>query len=214
MKNGISIAALSEFAHEVRGAPAEGRAAYGVTLDWEAGTRATARADGMRIGTHRVARSFSWTVDEPRQLLGSNHAASPQEYLLSGLGGCILVSFLAGATTRGVRLESLDVTVEGEIDLRGFLGLAGDAEAAPTDRPPAEAAPADGAPAGPPEPGAVPTGFEGIRYSIRARGDAEPAVMEEIHREALLHSPNAATIRRPVALTGTLDYEREAVGAG
>ena len=35
----------------------------------------------MRIGPHRVSRSFSWKVDEPRQIMGNNHAPNPQELL-------------------------------------------------------------------------------------------------------------------------------------
>lgn len=190
MNNGISVTGLSEFAHEARSHPEEAEVAYDVTLDWETATRFRAASRSMRVGPHRVARTFRWTVDEPHQILGTNHAPTPQEYLLSGLGACLAVSFLVGATTRGVRLESLEVDVQGELDLRGFMGMASEGPGA-TD-------------AGP--------GFGSIRYRIRARGDAPADVMEEVHRDAVEHSPNAQTILRPTTLSGALEYE-EAVAA-
>src|SRR5215470_9104143 len=98
MRNSISVSALSEFVNEVREVPEEGAASYGVRLDWESGARARVQAKTMTLGPHRISRSFSWKADEPRQLLGTNHAPNPQELLLSGLGACIMVSFMAGAS--------------------------------------------------------------------------------------------------------------------
>jgi uncharacterized OsmC-like protein len=187
MKNGISVTGLSEFAHEARSCPEEAKVSYDVSLAWETATRLRAAARSMDVGTHRVARTFRWSVDEPHQILGTNHAPTPQEYLLSGLGACLAVSFLVGATTRGVRLESLEVDVSGDLDLRRFMGL---------DR--------EGA-----DPSVGP-GFEEIRYRIRVRGDASPEVLEEIHRDAVEHSPNAQTIVRATALAGELEVEEMA----
>src|SRR5262249_29770192 len=111
MRNSMSASALSEFVNEVRERPEEGALSYGVHLTWESGTRSQVEAKTMTVGPHRVSRSFRWKVDEPRQLLGTNHAPNPQEYLLSGLGACIAVSFLAGASAMGIQVETLEVEV-------------------------------------------------------------------------------------------------------
>jgi uncharacterized OsmC-like protein len=181
MRNGLSVAALSEFAHEVRLAPEEAAVAYGVRLDWENATRATVDTLGMRVGPHRVARSFTWRVDEPRQLLGANQAAGPQELLFSALGACLLVAFVVGATTRGVQLDAVTVEVEGELDLRGFMGLC------------------DG-----------PVGFPAIRHRILVTADADAALLEEIHAAAMAHSPNAMTLAHGTRLEGELVTTRPA----
>jgi uncharacterized OsmC-like protein len=176
MRNGLSVAALSEFAHEVRREPAEAAVSYGVRLAWETATRAGVETLPMRIGTHRVSRSFSWRVDEPRQLLGANQAANPQELLLSGLGACLLVAFVAGATTRGVQLDAVTVEVEGELDLHGFMGLGGGAA----------------------------VGFPQIRYRLLVASEADRAELDAICAEAIRHSPNAMTLQQGTRLEGEL----------
>ena len=108
MRNGIPAAGLSELAHEIRDDAGQGIASYGVSVRWLSGTRAQVVTTlPMRIGAHRVNRDFSWMIDEPRQLGGANHAPNPQEYLLSGLGACLMVGFAVGATVMGIQLSTL-----------------------------------------------------------------------------------------------------------
>ena len=176
MRNSISACALSEFVNEVRERPEEGIVSYGVQLAWESGTRSRVETKTMAVGPHRVSRSFTWMADEPRQLVGTNHGPSPQELLLSGLGACIMVSFLAGATAMGIQIESLSVDVDAELALHGFLGLE-------TNKP---------------------TRFSGVHYHIAVAGDGTPEQFEALRREALTHSPNANALARGVALEGDI----------
>lgn len=177
MRNNLSVSALSEFTNEIRTASEEADISYGVHLTWETGTRMQVDAMPMCVGPHRVSRSFSWKTDEPRQLLGGNHGPNPQELLLSGLGACILVAFVVGATARGVQLDSLGIHVDGALDLSGFLGL-GEDDA---------------------------VGFPEITYRLQVASDASAEVLAEIHQNAVKHSPNAMTVSRPVALKGELE---------
>jgi len=177
MINNISTCGLSEFANEVRAAPEEARAGYGVRVTWENGMRSCAEALPMKIGPYTVSRSFSWKVDEPRQLLGANHGPNPQELLLSGLAGCIMAAFVAGATARGVQIGALEIEIEGELDLHGFLGLA---------------------------PGSA-VGFREIRYRLGVEASASAETLEELRNDAVAHSPNAMTIMNPVSLVGSLE---------
>jgi len=62
--------------------------------------------------------------DHPPQLLGDNTGPTAVEILLSGLGACIMGTYAAHATARGLRLDDLEVELEGTIDLNGFLQLA------------------------------------------------------------------------------------------
>lgn len=176
MRNSIPTAALSEFVNEVAGNPREGVMSYGIEIDWESGTRARTSTKAMLVGPHRVSRSFTWKADEPRQLMGNNHGPNPQELLLSGLGSCMMVAFVAGATAEGIQLESVKIDFDGTLDLRGFMGLGTNAT----------------------------VGFPEIRYKIHVTGDGTPEQFEELHRKAIKHSPNAQTIINPVTLTGDI----------
>ncbi len=176
MRNNIPTAALSEFVNEVADAPEEGLMSYGLELDWESGTRSRAQTKPMLIGPHRVSRSFTWKADEPRQLMGNNHGPNPQELLLSGLGSCMMVAFVAGATAEAIQLESVKIDFDGTLDLRGFMGLGTNST----------------------------VGFPEINYTIHVTGDATAEQFEDLHRKSVAHSPNAQTIVNPVALTGEI----------
>lgn len=183
MRNSLPTAALSEFVNEATAAPEEAIMEYGVILDWESGTRSRAEAKPMRVGPHRVSRSFSWKADEPRQLMGNNHGPNPQELLLSGLGACMMVAFVAGATAEGIQIESLRLDLDATLDLRGFLGIGSNA----------------------------PVGFPEIRYTIHVTADANSEQLAALHAKAVAHSPNAQTILNAVALRGEIVSTRSDV---
>ncbi len=177
MRNGIPAAGLSELAHEIQQNPAQGIATYGVQVRWLSGTRSQASALPMKVGDESVNRVFSWFIDEPKQLGGSNHAPNPQEYLLSGFGSCLMVAYLVGATIMGVQLSQLEIEVRSEIDLAGFLSAR------------------DGAP--------VP--LQGIRYVVRVAGDGTPEQFEQLRQAAQAHSPNAMSLATAVPVSGSLE---------
>ncbi|WP_299869806.1 OsmC family protein [uncultured Roseobacter sp.] len=176
MRNAIPTAALSEFVNEVADTPEEAIMDYGLEIHWESGTRARSETKPMKVGPHQVSRSFTWKADEPRQLMGNNHGPSPQELLLSGLGSCMMVSFVAGATAAGIQLESVKIDFDATLDLRGFFGLGTNST----------------------------VGFPEIRYQIHATGDATAEQFEELHKKSVAHSPNAQTILNPVQLSGDI----------
>ena len=68
-------------------------------------------------------RSFVLEKDEPPILLGTDRGANPVEYALAALAGCLTTTLVYHAAAQGVRIESIESSVEGDADLRGFLGL-------------------------------------------------------------------------------------------
>jgi uncharacterized OsmC-like protein len=74
--------------------------------------------------THKQA--FKLHADEPSILAGHDDAPNPVEHLLNALAGCITTSMVAHAAVRGIQIDELESEVEGDIDLRGFLGLSND----------------------------------------------------------------------------------------
>lgn len=66
---------------------------------------------------------FIYDNDEPPVLLGNNKGANPGEVLLHGLLGCMTTAMVLLAAARGIEIEEVSSKIEGDIDIKGFLGL-------------------------------------------------------------------------------------------
>jgi uncharacterized OsmC-like protein len=71
----------------------------------------------VRLREHHV------TIDEPRGIGGTDLGPSPIEMVLAALGSCQEITYRAFATALGVPLEKVAVSVEGDIDFRGFFAI-------------------------------------------------------------------------------------------
>lgn len=176
MLNGIDLAGLNAAKAAITAKPEEGDAQYGVFLQWLDGTRIVARSLDMRIGETRVTRDFTWTIDEPPQLLGQATGPTPQEYLMSGVAACIIVGFVVNASIAGVAINQLSVTMEGSLDLAGFLNLRPDAK--------------------------IP--MRGLTYAITVQSSASEREIQEIADKAFRFSPNAMTVATGIPVEGTV----------
>jgi uncharacterized OsmC-like protein len=97
-------------------------------------------------------QTFELHADEPPILAGGDDGANPVEHLLNALAACVTTSMVAHAAVRGIHIEELESELEGDIDLRGFLGLDG----------------------------TVPKGFTDIRVNFRVKADVDN--MERLKR--------------------------------
>lgn len=186
MLNGINLDGLNGAKQAITALPEAGIARYGVELDWKGGVKMIARALPMSVGADRIERDFTWTIDEPPQLLGNSTGPTPQEYLMSGVGACIMVGFVVNAAVEGVELEKLSVRLNGSLDLAGFLNLRPDAEIK----------------------------MGGLSYEIEVRADAPQATLDRIAEKAFAFSPNAMTVAHGIPITGKMTVTRPAVSAG
>ena len=66
---------------------------------------------------------FEIDSDEPPVLAGTDLGANPVEHLLNALAGCLTSTLVYHAAIRGIKIDELESDLEGDIDLRGFLGL-------------------------------------------------------------------------------------------
>src|ERR1700731_3617053 len=177
--NGINLDDLFALIDSVKQDAAKGKTNWRVTTTWQGQTRSRAQVEGFEIGGKRVARRFSFDIDEPCELGGTNSFANPQEHLLAALNACMTVGYVAQCAVRGITLESLEIETDGKIDLRGFLGID------PT----------------------VPPGYENLSYIVRIKGSGTKEEFAEIHEAVMATSPNFYNVSRPVTLKPTLVVE-------
>jgi len=177
--NGINVDDLFSLIESVRQDPAKGVTRWHVATTWQGQTQSRSQVEGFGIGGNEVKRRFTIDIDEPCELGGSNRFANPQEYLIAALNTCMTVGYAAQCAVHGIALESLVIETEGEIDLRGFLGID------PT----------------------VPKGYESLRYKVRIIGNVTNEQFAEIHAAVMATSPNFYNISRPVALEPMLIIE-------
>ena len=76
-------------------------------------------------GGEDTTREAAFTVDagEPGILLGHDEGPNPAEFLLHALAACLTTSVVYIASARGVVLEEVQSSVEGDMDVQGALGL-------------------------------------------------------------------------------------------
>jgi len=174
--NGLDLAALGAVVDAIESDPSQALVGFDVTTRWTGQTRSETTVEGYTMAGERITRTHKIVADEPCELLGGDSAPNPQELLMAAFNACITVGYVAGASLKGIALDSLEIKTRGELDLRGFLGLSD--EVAP--------------------------GYESIAYEVRIKGDGTPDQFEEIHQTVLKTSPNYFNISRPIRVDATL----------
>ena len=69
------------------------------------------------------AVNFELDSDEPAILLGKDQGPNPGEYLLHALSACVTSGMVYHAAARGITIEEVESSIDGDVDLRGFLGI-------------------------------------------------------------------------------------------
>jgi len=177
--NGIDTDAVQALIESVDADPAQGMTHWQVASTWQGGTHSRARVDSFAIGGTNVPRRFSMDIDEPFELGGGNAYANPQEYLLAALNACMMVGYTALCALQGIALQKLEITTEGDIDLRGFFGL---------------------------DPSVAP-GYRELRTRVVIKGDGMKEQFQRIHELVLATSPNFYNVTRAVSVVPALIIE-------
>jgi uncharacterized OsmC-like protein len=127
------------------------------------------------------AKGFVLDAGEPAILLGTDTGPNPAEYLLHALAACLTTSLVYVAAARGVHLTEVESTLEGDMDVRGALGLDDEYR----------------------------NGFEQIRVTFHVKGDAPEEKLREVVERAQLRSAvfdmvsNGVAVSVDVTPTGT-----------
>jgi len=153
--NGIDLDQLSGTIEAVSGDPTLARFQFRARNHWIDGgfSRSTIK-DFYGVGQEDATRAQAFSVesDEPPVLLGENRAPNTVEYVLHALAACVSGTIAYHAAARGIALDGMETTIQGDLDLHGFLGLDGE----------------------------VRPGFEQIRVGIKVAGDFNDSQLAEL----------------------------------
>lgn len=174
--NGVDLETLGHIVGEIQNDASKGFVQFKVSSQWKGQFRSETRVESWVLNGQEMQRQFTVQADEPLELLGQNTAPNPQELLMAAFNACITVGYVANAALMGITLEAVEIKTEGELNLRGFLGL--DSSVKP--------------------------GYDSIRCTVRLKGDGTKEQYETIHENVKKTSPNYFNIARPVTVNSTL----------
>jgi uncharacterized OsmC-like protein len=123
--NGVDI----EFLHSAREAltaePEGAKFCWRVTNTWMRGTHSRSSCKSFYgLGaeqSHRV--EFSFDGDHPELFSSTDNGATPTELVLVALASCLTAGVAAVAQQRDIQLRSVSATLQGDMDVRGILGI-------------------------------------------------------------------------------------------
>lgn len=133
--NGIDLNVLQGTVTAIKNEPELGRCKFRVRNRWIDANHNCTTITGFYGAKKEIPHSqeFELHADEPPILAGEDQGANPVEHLLNALASCVTTSMVAHAAVRGMQIQELESELEGDIDLRGFLGLASDVPKGYTD---------------------------------------------------------------------------------
>jgi len=126
--------------------------------------------------THTRSQPFVFDKDEPPVLLGNDHGANPVEYALAALNGCLTTTLIYHAAAQGVKIEEVESTLSGDLDIQGLLGM--------SDK--------------------VRNGYEKIKVTFKVKSDASEEKIKELVELAQKRSPVFDIISHPTPIEVSL----------
>jgi uncharacterized OsmC-like protein len=177
--NGIRVNDLLATIDAIKKNPEIAKFRFRATNKWKDGThnRATVKDFYGALKEDDSRDPMVFEMDEPPVLCGHNLGANPVEYLLAALSGCLTTSMVAHAAARGIEIREVQSRYEGDLDVRGLLGISED----------------------------VKVGFQNIRVYFKIDADVSEEQKEELVKMAQKYSPVFNTITKSAPVSVHLD---------
>jgi len=172
--NGVDLTRLTETIAAVKASPELGSFQFRVQNRWIDCSENRSEVQPFSAGGKEIQHKAGFTMlaDEPDILLGADKGANPVEHLLHALASCVTTSMVYRAAVRGIAVEQVESTLEGDLDLRGFLDIA-------------------------PE---VRKGYKNIRLKLRIRANVTDEQLRELSSLGPMFSPVYDSITRGVPI--------------
>lgn len=175
--NGVNVDGLKATIEAVKSVPELAKFRFNVRNKWKDGGQNASVANEFFGAGQEQARSqpFVLEADEPVILLGKDSAANPVEYLLHALAACLTSAMVYHAAVRGVHIEAVESSIEGNLDARGLLDLDNN----------------------------VRNGYQGIRVNFKIKADVPDEQLQSIAELGPKFSPVFDTVTNgvPVAFS-------------
>jgi len=153
--NGVNVTALFDTIAAIKAEPSLAQFNFRAKNRWQTGEK-NCTTIGAFSGANQEHRKdtepFTAWNGEPAVLLGEDKAPNPVEWLLHALIGCMTTTLAYHAASRQIVIESIESSIDGDLDLRGFLGL--------SDK--------------------VRNGYNKIRVTMRVKSAASPTALKEL----------------------------------
>lgn len=178
--NGVNVQQLVDTVNAIKAKPELARFQFRSETDWIDGGHSRTKIQGFYgAGQEDASRAkpFILDGDEPPVLLGTNTGPNAVEAVLHALASCLAVGFVYNAAARGIKVESLQFRMEGDLDLHAFLGL--------SDR--------------------IRPGYQNIKVTYRVKADAPREQIVELCDYVQKTSPVLDIIRNPVPVTVSVE---------
>ena len=179
--NGVNVDGLFQTIDVIKENPSIAKFNFRAKNQWvSGGENRTTVNDYYGAGKiHVRSKPFVFTKDEPPILLGTDHGANPVEYALTALAGCVTTTLVYWAAAKGVKLNKVESTLEGDIDLQGFLNLDEN----------------------------VTVGYESIQMNFKIDSDASEETLQELIEIAKKRSPTCNTFLNATPVNISLSKE-------
>jgi uncharacterized OsmC-like protein len=122
--NGVNVQALLDARNALSTAPEAAQFTWRASCTWRNGTHSHSTVAGFTgLGAEQRHRAtYEFDVDHPECFASADNGATPVEYVLVGLVGCLTAGVAAVAQHRGIQLRSVTATIEGAMNVLGILG--------------------------------------------------------------------------------------------
>jgi len=124
--NGVDVGQLMDVIGTIETDPGYAKFQWRATNQWVNGGLSRSRIKDFFAGNAEDTtreETFTLDADEPTIAAGQNSAPNSMEYVLHALATCLTGTLVYHAAVRGIRIETVESSYTGDMDVRGLFGL-------------------------------------------------------------------------------------------
>ena len=177
--NGVNVTKLFETVGVIKEKPEIAKFNFKAKGKWINGghNRTTINEFYGACQTFKRSQPFVFEKDEPPVLLGEDHGANPVEYVFAALDGCLTTSLIYHAAAQGIKIDEVETSFSGDLNLHGFLGLDEN----------------------------IRNGYEQIKVTFKIKADASKEKLQELVQLAQKRSPVFDIVSHPTPVEVSLE---------
>ena len=177
--NGVNVSKLFETVGVIKEKPEIAKFNFKAKGKWINGGHNTTTINELygACQTFKRSQPFVFEKDEPPVLLGEDHGANPVEYVFAALDGCLITSLIYHAAAQGIKIDEVETSFSGDLNLHGFLGLDEN----------------------------IRNGYEKIKVTFKIKADASKEKLHELVQLAQKRSPVFDIVSHPTPVEVSLE---------